>query len=135
MFQATISKRTQGRGTLNITQDVNEIVEQSQIKTGLCHCFIQHTSASIILCENAAPEVHDDLEYFMSSTVQDGDPNYRHDDEGPDDMSAHIRTILTHSDLTIPVVNARLGLGTWQGIYLWEHRAIPHTRQITISIY
>jgi secondary thiamine-phosphate synthase enzyme len=130
-----VQARTNGRGTSNITTEVNQVVQQAGIDTGLCHCFIRHTSASIILCENAAPEVRDDLEYFMAARVPDGDPNYRHDDEGPDDMAAHIRTILTHSDLTIPVVNGRLGLGTWQGIYLWEHRTHPHHREIIVTVW
>jgi len=134
MPQKTISISTQGRGTYDISADINKIVRLSNMQTGLCHIFIQHTSASIILCENADPTVRSDLETFMVQLVPDGDPMFRHIDEGPDDMPAHVRNILTQSELTIPVVNGQLGLGTWQGIYLWEHRTHAHHRHITITL-
>jgi secondary thiamine-phosphate synthase enzyme len=96
--------------------------------------FIHHTSASLILCENADPAVRSDLETFMSRTVPDGDPMFRHDQEGPDDMPAHVRSILTDSSLMIPVTGARLGLGTWQGVYVYEHRHAPHRRTVTLTV-
>jgi len=132
--QESFTLDTRGRGTYNITQAVAKIVAAAGIATGLCHVFIQHTSASLILCENADPAVRDDLETFMEGLVQDGDPRFRHTDEGADDMAAHIRSILTKMDLTLPVSQGRLGLGTWQGIYLWEHRYAAHRRRITVTV-
>lgn len=111
--QTTLNIRTQGRGTYNITRQVADFVNTSQVNIGLCHIFVQHTSASLILCENADPDVRIDLESILSRLAPDGDPVYRHTDEGPDDMSAHIRSILTNMDLTIPVSNGQLGLGIW----------------------
>jgi secondary thiamine-phosphate synthase enzyme len=125
---------TRGRGTLDITPSVARIVAQSRIDTGICHVFLHHTSASLILCENADPTVRSDLEDFMGRLVRDGDPRFRHDDEGPDDMAAHIRSILTKMDITLPVSQGRLSLGTWQGIYLWEHRYAAHRRRITVTV-
>ena len=135
IFQEILSFRTNGRGTTNISKQLNEIVSASAIKMGIANIFIQHTSASLILCENADPTVRRDLEAFMSRVTPDGDPLYQHIDEGPDDMSAHVRTILTDSSLSIPFRTGQLLLGTWQGIFLWEHRTQPHNRQIIISLY
>ena len=126
-FQETISHTTQGRGTYNLTHEVCEIVRRAKIETGLCHLFLQHTSASLILCENADPTVRSDLERFMLRLVPDGDPIYDHTQEGPDDMPAHVRSILTQAELTLPVSQGECALGTWQGIYLYEHR---HQRQL-----
>jgi secondary thiamine-phosphate synthase enzyme len=125
---------TRGRGTLDITSQVARIVGESRIETGTCHVFLHHTSASLILCENADPTVRTDLEDFMGRLVRDGDPRFRHDDEGPDDMAAHIRAILTKMDITLPVSQGRLALGTWQGIYLWEHRYAAHRRRVTVTV-
>jgi len=133
-YQETLQFNTPGRGTSRIDHDIAQLVASSGIKTGLCHVFIQHTSASLILCENADPDVRVDLETFMSHTVADGNPIFRHIDEGPDDMSAHIRSILTNMDLTVPVTAGRLALGTWQGIYLWEHRTHAHRRRVTVTV-
>jgi len=135
IFQEILSFRTNGRGTTNISKQLNEIISASAIKMGIANIFIQHTSASLILCENADPTVRRDLEAFMSRVTPDGDPLYQHIDEGPDDMSAHVRTILTDSSLSIPFRTGQLLLGTWQGIFLWEHRTQPHNRQIIISLY
>ena len=132
--QFKIDIPTQGRGTYDITREVAARVGESGVHTGLANLFIHHTSASLILCENADPAVRSDLESFMSRTVPDGDPMFRHDQEGPDDMPAHVRSILTESSLTIPVTGARLGLGTWQGIYVYEHRNAPHHRSVTLTI-
>ncbi len=132
--QEQIQIQTQGRGTTNITAEVQKLVKKSGVDTGLTHLFLLHTSASLILCENAAPEVRTDLETFMSKIVRDGDPAFLHSDEGPDDMSAHIRSILTTNDMTIPIVHGHMGLGTWQGVFLWEHRTAPYRRTITVTI-
>ena len=110
-YQALLEYRTAGRGTTNITRDISEAVASSGIETGICHVFIHHTSASLILCENADPTVRSDLETFMVRLVPDGDPMFAHMDEGPDDMAAHVRSILTKMDLTIPVTNGRSAPG------------------------
>ena len=133
-FQDELQVRTEGRGTCDITRDVTALAGRSEMRTGLCHIFIRHTSASLMLCENAAVEVREDLEGLMQRIAPDGDPSYRHDDEGPDDMAAHIRTVLTDVSLQIPVSKERLLLGTWQGIYLWEHRLHAHQRQVVVTV-
>ncbi|MDH5485347.1 MAG: secondary thiamine-phosphate synthase enzyme YjbQ [Gammaproteobacteria bacterium] len=135
VHQESISLSTLGRGTSNITRQVEDIIQQSGITTGLVNVFVHHTSASLILCENADPSVRGDLEYFMGKISPDGDPMFEHRDEGPDDMSAHVRTVLTDSSLTIPINNGQTLLGTWQGIYFWEHRTHPHRRRVTVTIY
>ena len=134
VFQRTLTFKTLGRGTTNITRDIQELVAESAISTGTCHVFVQHTSASLMLCENADPDIRHDLETFMQHLVPDGDPMFRHQDEGPDDMSAHIRTVLTNPDLTMPVSAAQCDLGIWQGIYLWEHRAHQQRRRVIVTI-
>ena len=133
-FQQSLQVRTAGRGILDITPLVAEPVAQSGVGVGLCHIFIMHTSASLAITENADPRVHDDLESFLARLVPDGDSHYTHTSEGDDDMPAHIRSILTDSALTIPITDGRLVLGTWQGIYLWEHRSRAHKRQIVLTI-
>jgi secondary thiamine-phosphate synthase enzyme len=133
--QETFSIAIDGRGTYRIDDRVARIVTDSGIATGLCHVFCHHTSASLILCENADPTVRRDLETFMARLAPDGDPMFRHDTEGADDMPAHVRTILTQSSLAVPVIKGRLGLGTWQGIYLWEHRTSAHRRSITVTVH
>jgi len=125
---------TSGRGTYDLSHDVQTAVEQSGISSGMCHVFVRHTSASLMLCENADPAVMRDLETFMSRQAPDGDPMFTHTDEGPDDMPAHVRSILTQSDLNIPVREGRCALGTWQGIYLWEHRHHAHRRTIIVTV-
>lgn len=125
---------TRGRGTFNISREVDEVILKSGISKGICQVFIHHTSASLILCENADPSVRTDLETFMKKLVPDGDRMFQHTDEGPDDMPAHVRTVLTQSMLSIPVDDGREALGTWQGIYLWEHRTHPHQRKITVTV-
>jgi secondary thiamine-phosphate synthase enzyme len=132
--QQTLTFRTTGRGTTNITAEVARAVRASGVQVGLCHLFLQHTSASLILCENAAPAVRRDLETIFSRLAPDGDPAYRHDDEGPDDMAAHARSVLAGSSLHIPVADGRLALGTWQGVYLWEQRTSPHTRSVVVTL-
>ena len=125
---------TTGRGTYDLSSRVQTFVAGSGIEIGMCHVFIRHTSASMMLCENADPDVMRDLETFMSEAVPDDDPRYKHIAEGPDDMSAHVRSILTQSDLNIPVSDGQCAFGTWQGIYLWEHRHAAHTRRIIITV-
>ena len=132
--QKTLEFRTRGRGTTEITDPVNQAVSRSGIDKGMCTVFLQHTSASLILCENAAPAVRRDLETLLSRLAPDGDPAYAHDDEGPDDMAAHARSVLTTNCLQIPVAEGRLALGTWQGIYLWEHRHAPHSRSVVVTV-
>jgi len=132
--QSEIRIQTQGRGTYELTSDVQGAVRDSRIGAGLCHVFICHTSASLMLCENADPAVMHDLETFMARTVPDGDPAFTHTAEGADDMPAHVRSVLTQSDLNIPVRDGRCALGTWQGIFLWEHRRAPHRRRVIVTI-
>ena len=134
-FQETLEVPTEGRGTTDVTQKVANVVIQGGVRLGLCHIFIQHTSASVILTENADRNVHDDLERFLQSTVLDSNHLYRHDSEGPDDMPSHIRSVLTNASLSIPVLKRQLTLGIWQGIYLWEHRLKPHNRTLVITVY
>lgn len=134
MQQLEIQIETSGRGTYDLTAQVDRAVRDSGIQIGLCHVFLRHTSASLMLCENADPAVMRDLEAFMSRLTPDGDPLFTHTAEGPDDMPAHVRTVLTHSDLNVPVREGRCDLGTWQGIYLWEHRHASHRRNITVTI-
>jgi len=134
MKQYKISLNTTGRGSYNITQEVQAYVRESKIDIGLCNLFVQHTSASLMLCENADPQVRDDLETFMAKIAPDGDPMFLHTDEGPDDMTAHVRTVLTASSLTIPISNGHCALGVWQGIYLWEHRTSSFNRNIIITV-
>lgn len=125
---------TSGRGIFNLTQEVAKFVEHGPAETGLCHIFLHHTSASLILCENFDPLVQKDLESFMTRLVPDGDPLYQHVDEGPDDMPSHVRSILTTNFLVVPITNHKLDLGKWQGIYLWEHRLRSHLRKLTVTI-
>jgi secondary thiamine-phosphate synthase enzyme len=132
--QEILRYRTEGRGTYEITEQVGDIVRNAEIETGLCHLFLQHTSASLILCENADRSVRHDLERFIARLVPEDDQMYLHASEGPDDMPAHLRTILTQVDMTLPVSDGRCALGTWQGIYLYEHRRRPHARQIIVTV-
>lgn len=134
VHQQELQFSTNGRGTFNIGQRVDEVISQSGIQQGICQVFIHHTSASLILCENADPDVRTDLETFMKRLVPDGDSMFIHQDEGPDDMPAHVRTVLTQNALSFPINNGRDTLGVWQGIYLWEHRTHPHKRKVTVTV-
>jgi secondary thiamine-phosphate synthase enzyme len=135
MFQTEIEVSTQGRGTYDITARVAAVVQTAGVATGLCYVFVTHTSASLTLCENADPDVRRDLETFMRDLAPDGDPRFVHTAEGADDMSAHVRSVLTQSDLTIPIRDGRLALGTWQGVYLWEHRLAAHRRRVIVTVH
>ncbi len=135
MKQYSINIQSRGRGTIAINAEIDQLIRKSGIDTGLCHIFIHHTSASLIITENADSDVRRDLENYFSKIVVDGDPAYFHDQEGPDDMSAHIRSILTQTEISIPISAGRLAMGTWQGIYLWEHRTSPHRRSLTVTLH
>lgn len=132
--QESFELNTKGRGTVEVTDRVGSIVEASGVDRGLCSVFVHHTSASLIVCENADPSVRSDLERFLARLVPDGDALFRHTMEGPDDMPAHVRSILTAASVSIPVAGGRLDLGTWQGLFLHEHRTAPHRRRITVSV-
>ena len=132
--QKTLELHTRGRGTTNISERVAAVVAESGLRRGLCTVFLQHTSASLILCENADPDVRRDLESIFSRLAPDGDPVYRHDTEGDDDMAAHARSILTSNSITIPVTDGRLMLGTWQGLFLWEHRYAGQARRLVVTV-
>lgn len=134
MYQRRISIQTEGRGTYEISRQVAELVSESGIENGLCHVFIHHTSASLIITENADPSVRRDLDRFLERLIPDGDPMYEHALEGADDMPAHIRSVLTQSALSVPVANGRLALGAWQGIFLWEHRYKGTSRLVTVTV-
>lgn len=134
ILQHTLTLRTDGRGTYDITREVQRQVRASGVRIGLCHVFVQHTSASLVLCENTDPTVRRDLEAFLARLIPDGDRLFHHRDEGPDDMPAHLRAILTNMDLTVPISEGVCALGTWQGIYLYEHRARGQQRRITLTI-
>ena len=129
-----LSVATRGRGFYEITREVDGLVSTSGFQTGLATLHVRHTSASLLIQENADPTVRTDLESIFSRLAPDGDPVYQHNYEGDDDMSAHIRTALTSVNLSIPISGGSLVLGTWQGVYLWEHRAHPHTRHIHVHI-
>lgn len=132
--QSILTFSTGGRGTRDITADVAAVVAASRLQCGLAHVFVQHTSCSLLLTENADPDVRRDLETIVQRLAPDGDPAYRHDAEGPDDMSAHGRSMLTDTGLSVPVGGGRLLLGTWQGIYLWEHRTAPQRRKVVVTV-
>jgi secondary thiamine-phosphate synthase enzyme len=129
-----IQVRTRGRGFYEITDEVETWVTQQRFKTGLLTLHLRHTSASLLIQENADPDVRRDLESFFSRLVRDGDPLFVHTAEGDDDMPAHIRAALTAVNLSIPIAQGRMALGTWQGIYLWEHRHAPHQRLVTLYL-
>ncbi|MCB2262765.1 MAG: secondary thiamine-phosphate synthase enzyme YjbQ [Candidatus Thiosymbion ectosymbiont of Robbea hypermnestra] len=132
--QSHFTVATRGRGTYEITGNVRQAVQASGLRVGLCHVFVHHTSASLILCENADATVRRDLDAFMTRLAPDGDALFHHTQEGPDDMPAHVRAILTKMDLTLPVSGGRCALGTWQGIYLYEHRVQGHHRKVTVTV-
>lgn len=132
--QQILTLATRGRGAHEITAEVEQVVQAAAIDSGTCNVFVRHTSAALMICENADPQVLHDLEAFFTRLVPDGDRLFRHTAEGPDDMPAHVRSVLTQSSITIPVGQGRLLLGTWQGIYLYEHRRASHMRQVTVTV-
>lgn len=136
IFQQTIQLRERRRGFHLITNEVmHALLQIAEIQTGICQVFIQHTSASLCINESAAPDVRVDFEMFFNKTVPENDPDYRHDDEGPDDMPAHLKAAILGSSVTIPIRNGNLALGTWQGIWLCEHRDYGHQRHLVITAW
>ena len=133
LHQETLEVRTRAPGLSNLTVEVSAVVARSGIKTGLCTVFVQHTSASLVIQENADPAVLRDLQRFMVDLAPESRA-WEHDDEGPDDMPAHARSALTKTSEVIPVTAGKLALGVWQGLFLWEHRAAPHTRRLVVHI-
>ena len=133
LHQETIEIRTRAAGLWNVTAEVSAVISRSKISTGLCTVFVQHTSASLVIQENADPAVLRDLNRFMSDLAPESRA-WEHDDEGPDDMPAHARSAITKTSETIPVTANRLAFGTWQGLYLWEHRARAHTRRLVVHV-
>src|SRR5262245_46126103 len=129
-----LSIDTRGQGLYEVTRAVQEEVSRSSVSEGLCTVFVRHTSASLVIQENADPSARRDLERWIARLVPEGDPFYTHDAEGPDDMPAHIRAALTATSLSIPIMDHRLALGTWQGVYLWEHRRRGATRELVLHI-
>jgi secondary thiamine-phosphate synthase enzyme len=125
---------TRGQGLHEITNEVARALREAKIGEGLCTVFVRHTSASLVIQENADPTARQDLERWLNRLVPEGDPFYRHDAEGPDDMPAHIKAALTQTSLSIPIVDGRLALGTWQGVYLWEHRRRGGERELVLHI-
>ncbi len=133
-MRVQLSVETHGRGLVDVTARVAAAVERSGVEDGLCTVFIHHTSASLVMSENADPAVLRDLDAFFARLVPDGDPLFRHTDEGVDDMSAHVRAALTATSIGVPVAQGRLDLGRWQALYLWEHRYAPHTRRLSVVV-
>lgn len=133
-FQTTLELQTTGRGLHDITSAIAQAVAQAGVPCGLAHIFVQHTSCSLTINENADPDVLRDLETVFARLAPDGDPAYRHDLEGPDDMPAHVRSALTATSLSVPVGGGRMLLGTWQGIFVWEHRHAPHRRRVVVTL-
>ena len=133
-FTTSMTFETRGRGLLEVTRPVTEWVDEVGLATGLLTVFVRHTSASLLIQENADPDVRGDLDRFFARLVPDGDPLFRHRDEGADDMPAHVRAALTAVQLSVPLSDGRMALGTWQGIYLWEHRTRPHRRELVLHL-
>jgi secondary thiamine-phosphate synthase enzyme len=133
VLSVVLGVKTQGPGLLAITREVESWVTQANVTNGLVTAFIRHTSASLVIQENADPDVLRDLQAFFERLAPWGDQLYRHTTEGPDDMPAHVRAALTQTSLSIPVVDGRLALGTWQGIYVWEHRRHGHSREVVLQ--
>ncbi|MDI1475009.1 secondary thiamine-phosphate synthase enzyme YjbQ [Polyangium sp. y55x31] len=133
VHQKTLDIRTRGRGLYDVTSAVAAVLDDAGVTIGLCSLFLQHTSASLVVQENADPAVLRDLDRWMARSAPDG-AGYEHDAEGPDDMPAHIRAAITSTSLTIPITAGKLALGTWQAIYVWEHRTSPHTRRLVITV-
>lgn len=132
--QSDLTVPTRGRAILDISARVAQSVREAQVTRGLCTVFVHHTSASLIITENADPDVHADLERFIARLVPDGDKLFQHTAEGPDDMPSHVRSVLTQTSLSIPIAHGKLDLGVWQGIYLYEHRHAAHTRRVSVTI-
>lgn len=133
--QETLELSTSGRGLTDLTAAVARVVAASGVRTGMCTVFCRHTSASLVIQENADPSAARDLVAWFERIAPDGDPRYTHDAEGPDDMAAHLRSAVTRSSESVPVTGGRLALGTWQGLFLFEHRVAPHRRQVVVHVH
>ena len=133
-YQQFLHIQTKGKGLWEITRDVRDVVRDSKLTLGLCNLFVRHTSASLIIQENVDPDVQHDLEYFLGKLVPENDLGYTHTVEGPDDMPSHIRSVLTNTSEQIPLSGGKMLLGTWQGIFLWEHRTGGHSRNLIVNI-
>ncbi|WOO40868.1 secondary thiamine-phosphate synthase enzyme YjbQ [Rubellicoccus peritrichatus] len=133
IYTKTVTVRTSGQGTYEITNEISSALRSTGLNAGAVTVFCQHTSCSLVIMENADPSARHDLHYFMDKLVPDDDPNYTHTMEGPDDMTSHIKMALTRTAEVIPFDHSRLCLGTWQGVFLWEHRDAPHGRRIVLS--
>lgn len=134
VHQETVTVRTTGPSLVDVTKQITTVVETSAVQTGLCTVFVQHTSASLVIQENADPAVLRDLQKWMARVAPEDARAYEHDDEGPDDMPAHLRASITKTSETIPITKGRLALGTWQALYLWEHRRTPHARNLVVHV-
>ena len=134
MHQTTLSFSTRGQGTTEITASIRDVLRESGLSTGTVHVFCRHTSCSLVIMENADPSARTDLEAFFDKLVPEDLPYFVHTAEGPDDMPSHIKMALTRTSETVPFADGRLLLGTWQGVFLWEHRDHPHTRQIVVTV-
>lgn len=134
VHQEVVQTETREPGLHDVTRSIEAVVERSGVRTGLCHVFVQHTSASLVVQENADPAVLRDLARFIAELAPES-RKWEHDDEGPDDMPAHARSAVTRTSETLPVTGGRLAMGTWQAIYLWEHRRAPHTRKLVVTVY
>lgn len=132
--QDSFDVATRGRGLIHISDAIGRAVEAAGLTTGIAQVFVHHTSCSLLIGENADPSVGDDLQRFFDRLVPDGDPIFRHTAEGPDDMPAHVRSVLTATCLAIPLADGRLDLGTWQGVFLFEHRRRPHQRRVSVTL-
>jgi secondary thiamine-phosphate synthase enzyme len=134
MHQKPLDVRTRGRGLHDVTNLVRGVVRDSHVRTGLCSLFLQHTSASLVIQENADPAVLRDLDRWIAELAPEG-THYEHKDEGPDDMPSHLRAAVTNTSLTVPITSGQLALGTWQAIYVWEHRTNPHHRRLVVTVW
>lgn len=134
LHQARLRVGGRGRGLHEITGEVARVVAESEVRTGLCHVFVRHTSCSLVIQENADPSARRDLEAWLSRLAPEGDPRYTHTAEGPDDMPAHLKSAVTRTSEQIPIAEGRLLLGTWQGVYLWEHRREASPREVVVTV-
>lgn len=134
VHQDTVVARTSGRGLVDVTKKIAAIVSASGVETGLCTVFLQHTSASLVIQENADPAVLRDMDNWIARVAPEDPRAYEHNDEGPDDMPGHLRASMTKTSEVVPITKGRLALGTWQAIYLWEHRSTPHTRNLVVHV-
>jgi secondary thiamine-phosphate synthase enzyme len=132
--QKTLEIRTRGQGLYDVTREVAAVVAEAHVGVGVCSLFLQHTSASLVVQENADPAVLRDLERWLARLAPEG-ASYEHDEEGPDDMPAHLRSAVTRTGETVPIAGGKLALGTWQAIYVWEHRSSPHHRRLVVTVW